>query len=30
MNDLGETKFFLGLQPEHLPTRILVHQSAYI
>jgi hypothetical protein len=30
MKDLGKTKFCLGLQLEHLPTRILVHQSAYI
>jgi hypothetical protein len=26
MNDLGKTKFCLGLQLEHLPTDILVHQ----
>ena len=30
MKDLGQTKFCLGLQLEHLPTRILVHQSIYI
>jgi hypothetical protein len=30
MNDLGKTKFCLGLQLEHLPTVILVHQSTYI
>jgi len=30
MKDLGQTKFCLGLQLEHLPTGILVHQSAYI
>jgi hypothetical protein len=30
MKDLGQTKFCLGLQLEHLPIRILVHQSAYI
>jgi hypothetical protein len=29
MKDLGKTKFFLGLQLEHLPSRILVHQSTY-
>nr|ABA98007.1 retrotransposon protein, putative, Ty1-copia subclass [Oryza sativa Japonica Group] len=29
MKDLGQTKFFLGLQLEHLPSGILVHQSAY-
>jgi hypothetical protein len=29
MNDLGKTKFCLGLQLEHLPTDILIHQSAY-
>ena len=27
--DLGKTKFFLGLQLEHSPARILVHQYAY-
>jgi hypothetical protein len=30
MKDLGKTKFCLGLQLEHLPTGILVHQSAYV
>jgi len=30
MKDLCQTKFCLGLQLEHLPTGILVHQSAYI
>ena len=30
MKDLGQTKFCLGLQLEHLPTEILVHQPAYI
>jgi hypothetical protein len=30
MNDLGRTKFCLGLQLEHLHTGILVHQSAYV
>jgi hypothetical protein len=30
MKDLGKTKFYLGLQLEHLPTGILVHQSVYI
>ena len=29
MKDLGKTKFCLGLQIEHLPTGILVHQSTY-
>jgi hypothetical protein len=29
MKDLGKTKFCLGLQIEHLPTSILVHQSTY-
>ena len=29
MKDLGKTKFCLGLQIEHFPTRVLVHQSAY-
>nr|CAE05047.2 OSJNBa0049H08.8 [Oryza sativa Japonica Group] len=29
MKDLGQTKFCLGLQLDHLPSRILVHQSAY-
>jgi hypothetical protein len=30
MKDLGKTKFYLGLQLEHLPTGILVHQSTYV
>jgi hypothetical protein len=30
MKDLGQTKFSLGLQLEHLPTGILVHQSPYV
>ena len=30
MKDLGKTKYCLGLQFEHLPSGILVHQSAYI
>ena len=30
MKDLGQTKFCLGLQLEHLPNGILIHQSAYI
>ena len=30
MKDLGKTKFSLGLQIEHLPNGILVHQSTYI
>jgi len=30
MKDLGKTKFCLGLQIEHRPLGILVHQSAYI
>jgi hypothetical protein len=30
MMDLGKTKFFLGLQLEHLPTGILIHLSAYV
>ena len=29
MKDLGKTKFCLGLQLEHSPDGILVHQSAY-
>ena len=28
--DLGKTKYSLGLQLEHYPSGILVHQSAYI
>ena len=30
MKDLGKTKFCLGLQIEHFPNGILVHQSTYI
>jgi hypothetical protein len=30
MKDVCKTKFSLGLQLEHLPTGILVHQSAYV
>ena len=30
MKDLGKTKFCLGFQLKHLPSGILVHQSAYI
>ena len=30
MEDLGKTKCCLGLQLEHRPSGILVHQSAYI
>jgi hypothetical protein len=30
MKDLGKTKYCLGLQLEHRPSRILVHQSDYI
>jgi len=30
MKGLGQTKFCLGLQLEHLPTGIFVHQAAYI
>jgi hypothetical protein len=30
MEDLGKTKYCLGLQLEHCPLRILLHQSAYI
>ena len=29
MKDLGKTKFCLGLQIEHVPTGVLVHQSTY-
>jgi hypothetical protein len=29
MKDIGNTKFCLGLQIEHFPNRILVHQSTY-
>jgi hypothetical protein len=30
MKDLSKTQFCLGLQLEHLPTDILLHQSAYV
>jgi hypothetical protein len=30
MKDLGKTKFFLGLQIEHLHSGILVHQFVYV
>jgi hypothetical protein len=30
MKDLGKTKFYLGLQLEHLNTGILINQSAYV
>ena len=30
MKDIGKTKFCLGLQIEHFPNGVLVHQSAYI
>jgi hypothetical protein len=30
MKNLGKTKFCLGLQLEHIPMCILVHQSAYV
>jgi hypothetical protein len=30
MKNLAKTKFFLGLQLEHLPMGILVHRSAYV
>jgi hypothetical protein len=30
MKDLGKTKFYLGLQIEHLQTDILVHQFTYV
>jgi hypothetical protein len=30
MNDLDKTKFCFGLQIEHLPNGILIHQSTYI
>src|SRR5438128_1606303 len=30
MKDLGQTKFFLGFQLEHLSAGILIHQSTYI
>ena len=29
MKDLGNTKFCLGLQLEHLPEGVFVHQSTY-
>ena len=29
MKDLGQTKFCLGLQIEHLKNRIMLHQSTY-
>ena len=29
MKDLGKTKYCLGLQLEHVPEGILVHQPAY-
>ena len=30
MKDFGKTKFCLGLQIEHFPNGVLVHQSTYI
>ncbi|WVZ87980.1 LOW QUALITY PROTEIN: hypothetical protein U9M48_034549, partial [Paspalum notatum var. saurae] len=30
MKDLGQTKFCLGFQPEHLPSTIFVYQTTYI
>ena len=30
IENLGNTKFCLGLQIEHLPNRIFIHQSTYI
>ena len=30
MKDLSKTKYFLGLQIEHLPKGIFVHQSTYL
>ena len=30
VNDLGKTKFCVGLQIDHLPSRMLVHQSIYV
>jgi hypothetical protein len=30
MKDLGKTKLCLGLQLEHIPMSIFVHQSAYV
>ena len=29
IKDLGKIKFYLGLQIEHFPTGVLIHQSAY-
>ena len=29
MKDIGQTKFYLGLQIEHLKDRIMLHQSTY-
>ena len=29
MKDLGQTKFYLGLQIEHLEYKILLYQSTY-
>ena len=29
MKDLGETKYYIGIQIEHLQSRILLHQSNY-
>lgn len=30
MNDLGKTKFCLGIQLDHLSSGIMVHQAPYI
>ena len=30
MKDLGKTKFYIGMQIEHFPNRVLVHRSTYI
>jgi hypothetical protein len=30
MKNLGKIKYYLGLQLEHLPTIILIHQSTYV
>ena len=30
MKDLGQTKFCLGLQLEHIPSGIFVYQTAYL
>ena len=30
MKDLGKAKFYLALQIEHFPNRVLIYQSAYI